>query len=66
MKGGFVCLGFRVGLRVSRAFGRVGPLAPGLGLLLGGPLDPVTTCNWAYNPTYNPPKWVYTGYPNYK
>ena len=26
--------------------------------LLGGPWDLVTTYNWAYNPTYNPPKWA--------
>ena len=37
-----------------------------LGLVLGGPWDLVTTYNWAYNPTYSPPKWAYGGYPNYK
>ena len=31
--------------------------------LLGGSWDLVTTYNWAYNPTYNPPKWAYRGYP---
>ena len=31
-----------------------------------GSWDLVTTYNWAYNPTYNPPKWAYRGYPNYK
>ena len=36
------------------------------GVLLGGPWGLVTTYNWAYNPTYNPPKWAYRGYPNYK
>ena len=34
--------------------------------LLGGPWDLVIAYNWAYNPTYNPPKWAYRGYPNYK
>ena len=34
--------------------------------LLGGSWDFVTTYSWAYNPTYNPPKWPYRGYPNYK
>ena len=34
--------------------------------LLGGPWDLVTTYNWAYNSTYNPPKWPYRGYLNYK
>ena len=24
------------------------------------------TYNWAYNSTYDPPKWAYRGYPNYK
>ena len=38
---------------------------PGRGLL-GGSWDLVTTYNWAYNPTYDPPKRVYRGYPNYK
>ena len=32
--------------------------------LLGGPWDLVTTYNWAYNPTYNPPKWADRGYPS--
>ena len=32
---------------------------------LGGPWDLVTTYNWAYNLTYNPPKWAYRGHPNY-
>ena len=33
--------------------------------LLGGPWEIVTTYNWAYNPTHNPPKWAYGGgYPN--
>ena len=31
--------------------------------LLGGPWDLVSTYNWAYDPTYNPPKWAYRGYP---
>ena len=26
--------------------------------LLGGSWDLVTTHNWAYNPTYNPPNWT--------
>ena len=39
---------------------------PYLGRLLGGSWDLVTTYNWACNPTYNPPKWAYRGYPNYK
>ena len=30
------------------------------------PWDLVTTFNWAYSPTYNPPKWAYRGYPDYK
>ena len=34
--------------------------------LLGGPWDLVITYSWAYNPTYNPPKWAYRGYPNDK
>ena len=34
--------------------------------LLGGPCDLVITYNWAYNRTYNPPKWAYRGYPNSK
>ena len=29
---------------------------------LGGPWDLVTTYNWAYNPTYNPPKWSCLNY----
>ena len=36
------------------------------GSLLGGPWDLVTTSNWASKPTYNPPKWAYRDYPNYK
>ena len=35
-------------------------------LVLGGPWELVTTYNWASNPTYNPPKWAYRGYPKYK
>ena len=31
--------------------------------VLGGPWDLVTTYNWAYNPTYSPPKWAYRGLP---
>ena len=34
--------------------------------VLGSLWDLVTTYNWACNPTYNPPKWAYRGYPNYK
>ena len=34
--------------------------------ILGGLWDLVTTYNWAYNPTYDPPKWAYGGYPTYK
>ena len=34
--------------------------------ILACPWDLVTTYNWAYNLTYDPPKWVYRGYPNYK
>ena len=34
--------------------------------VLGGPWDLVTTYNWACNPTYNPSKWAYRGYPKYK
>ena len=34
--------------------------------LLGAPWDLVTTYNWAYNLTYNPTKWAYRGYPNYR
>ena len=34
--------------------------------ILGGQWDLVATYNWAYNPTYPPPKWAYRGYPNYK
>ena len=34
--------------------------------LLGGSWDLVTTYNWAYNLTYNPPKRAYRAYPNYK
>ena len=33
--------------------------------VLEGSWDLVTTYNWAYNPTFNPPKWTYRGYPNY-
>ena len=33
---------------------------------LGGPWDLATTYNWDCNRTYNPPKWAYRGYPNYK
>ena len=29
-------------------------------------LQLLTTYKWAYNPTSNPPKWPYRGYPNYK
>ena len=48
----------------SEAFtGTKGPLTVDI---LGGPWDLVTTYNWAYSPTYNPPKWPYRGYPNYK
>ena len=39
----------------------------GFGLcILGGPWDLVTTYDWAYNPTYNTPRWAYRGYPRYK
>ena len=34
--------------------------------LLGGPWGLVTTYDWAYNLNYNPPKWAYRGYPNYR
>ena len=34
--------------------------------ILGGSWDLVTTFNCAYNLTYNPPKWAYRGYPNYR
>ena len=34
--------------------------------ILGGPWDLVTTYNWAYNPTYNPPKWAYRVTPNFR
>ena len=34
--------------------------------LLEGSRDLVTTYNWAYNPSYNPPKWPSRGYSNYK
>ena len=48
-----VTLFFHAGEMVSPSF---------LNPLLGGPWDLVTTYNWAYNP----PKWAYRGYPNYK
>ena len=34
--------------------------------LLGGSWDLLTTYNWAYKPTHNPPKWLERGNPNYK
>ena len=37
-----------------------------MSFILGGPWDLVATYNWTYNPNYNPPKWAYRGYPNYK
>ena len=37
-----------------------------LSTLLGGPRDLVTTYNWAYNLTYNPPTWAYRSFANFK
>ena len=32
--------------------------------ILEGSWDIAITCNWAYNPTYDPPKWPYRVTPN--
>ena len=52
---------------LATASGPLSKLLKGViqGIVIGGPWDLVTTCNWAYNPTYNFRKWAYRDYANY-
>ena len=51
---------------LQRPPGEPSGLSPATRPLHEGSWEIVTTYNWAYNPTYNPPKWPYRGYPNLK